>query len=113
MTIQRLQYLLRRLVMPIDRHKLFEKFFLSRRPLNSHALTYSSDRALLPYQVRVPIELLYLGWSNLLQGQVLERPQQHVDALHVHLRGPEHPGQIKILTFAISSWVRKTIRSPS
>ena len=34
--------------------------------------------------------MLYLGWSNPLQGQVGERPHQHVDALHVHLRGPEH-----------------------
>ena len=39
--------------------------------------------------------VLYLDTSNLLQGQVGERPRQHVDPLLVPLRGPEHrPRQV-------------------
>ena len=67
--------------------QLSEKKFLSPRSLNSHALTHISDRALLLYQVRVLIEMLYLGWSNPLQGQVGERPQQHVEPQPVDLPG--------------------------
>ena len=66
--------------------QLSEKKFLSPRSLNSHALTHISDRALLLYQVRVLIEMLYLGWSNPLQGQVLERPQQHVEPQPMQVR---------------------------
>ena len=74
--------------------------------MNGHALTHISDRALLPYQVRLPIEMLYLGWSNPLQGQVGEQPQQHVEPHPVALRG----GQIMTIDILhISGWVKKTI----
>ena len=86
--------------------QLSEKNFLSPRPLNSHALTHISDMALLLYQVRVLIEMLYLGWSNPLQGQVLERPQQHVEPQPVHLRGVQI---IKIDQLHLSGWVKKII----
>ena len=84
----------------------FWKNFLSPSPLNGHALTHTSDRELLLYQVRLPIEVLYLGWSNPLQGQVGERPQQHVEPQPVHLRG----GQIMTIDLLhLSGWVKKTI----
>ena len=55
-------------------------------------------------------ELLYLGTSNPLQGQVGERPHHHVEPLLVPLRGPLgwsiHPT-------AISSRVEMTIHSYS
>ena len=113
MTIQRLPYLIRRLVMSIDRHtfsQFFSKICQSPSPLNGHTLTHISDTALLPYQVRLPIEMLYLGWSNPLQGQVGERPQQHVDALLVPLRGPP---KRSIRPTAISSRVEMSILSSS
>ena len=50
--------------------------------------------------------MLYLGWSNPLQGQVLERPQQHVEPQPVHLQG----GQIMTIDLLqLSGWVKKTI----
>ena len=66
--------------------------------------------------------LLYLGTSNPLQGQVGERPHQHVEPLLVLLRGPQHgsigppkcplPHQLTQVGFEMSiekhvaSWVR-------
>ena len=74
--------------------------------MNGHTLTHLSDRALLLYQVRLPIEMLYLGWSNPLQGQVGERPQQHVEPQPMDLRG----GQIMTIDILhLSGWVKKTI----
>ena len=117
MTIVRLPYFIRRLVMPIDRHtfsQFFAKICQSPSPLNGHTLTHISDRALLLYQVRLPIEMLYLGRSNPLQGQVGERPQQHVEPLLVLLRGPEHrlrPPRPAHWPTTISSWVTMSIYS--
>ena len=55
-------------------------------------------------------ELLYLGTSNPLQGQVGERPHQHVEPLLVSLRGP-------LIRFirptAVSKWVEMSILSYS
>ena len=50
--------------------------------------------------------MLYLGWSNPLQGQVLERPQQHVEPQPVHLRGVQI---IKIDQLHLSGWVRRSL----
>ena len=93
MSIRRLTYLIRRLVMFIRSSHIFTifaKICQSPRPLNSHALTHISDRALLLYQVRVPIQMQYLETSNPLQGQVGEHPHQHVEPLLVLLLGLLH-----------------------
>ena len=52
--------------------------------------------------------MLYQGWSNPLQGQVLERPQQHVKPQPVHVPG----GQITTIDLLHQSgWVKKTLRA--
>ena len=110
------------------RHKNCKTFCFDCKvscPLNGHSLTLTSDTALLPYQVRldrVPIgRLVYVycssaisGHSNLLQGQVGERPHQHVEPLLVLLRGPEHrlrPPRPAHWPTTISSWVTMSLYS--